>query len=640
MPWRDTGLPTTAVRRLPWWMFVDASANGNANGNGNDNAYNASNHVAVPLLEDASMKKERSFTSSPIPKGSTPGVPVPVPIPVPLLYRESPETMDTASTTSSFSSIPFHLPTTTDPPVGVLLDAAAPVHYSLSSSSSLLDDDDPSFVGSAAVDLGDSRQSAASPTTTAATTTVGSDIESAFEFEERVRTREKGRDAPQQQQHEEQQQQQASRSIRTRLVSQQEPSVGSERLQRLEDHDQSCRRHISTGCQEAADWDGESPQVPTNIRYGRLSPQGLGRDYAHSSVDSEPSLSIDCAQPQPPPSPDAVADAVVEGEMLCTLLETSSLEVWEQDIESMESGTLRQSENFCPLSRPRELDLNLKIFAKKDHVTPLAWHGVSPIMEPNTAAEIEKESLSPIVSHVCSSPSSVPSMYHASPETMDTATSVTVTEHTGVVVLPSPIHLRFANHEMPLKTKARIVPHQALGNHDGDQDQDHDASVDDASWSALTIGSGCSIVESNSIITSRKGGSLWYTVVANVLFGDTKYLVQTFFSHGQLYRRSYQGGASFGMATALICMQLHRHLQLLLLHIPLHFHLHIIHFGFLLPLPAVVLVVVAILPFVAVWIEVHTPHNVEEATLAVLATLLSLSIKLFTTPVHHLYNIT
>jgi hypothetical protein len=147
---------------------------------------------------------------------------------------------------------------------------------------------------------------------------------------------------------------------------------------------------------------------------------------------------------------------------------------------------------------------------------------------------------------------------------------------------------------MPLET-VRIAPHEALG--------DDDASVDD---SVSALSPGCSIMESSS-----KGGSLLNTV-ANVLFGDTEYLVQTFFSstHNHrlvLYRRSYQGGASFGMATAFICMQLH------------------IHFAFLLPLPAV-----AILPMVAVWVEVHTPHDVDEATLAVCATILSLSIKLFT----------
>jgi hypothetical protein len=176
---------------------------------------------------------------------------------------------------------------------------------------------------------------------------------------------------------------------------------------------------------------------------------------------------------------------------------------------------------------------------------------------------------------------------------MDT-TGVTVTEHTGVP--PSPILLSFSTHKMPLQT-VRIAPHETLC--------DDDASVDD-SVSALSPCTGCSIVESSS-----KVGSLLNTV-ANVLFGDTKYLTPTFSIHHDqlqvLYRRSYQGGASFGMATALICMQLH------------------IHFAFLLPLPAV-----AILPMVAAWVEVHTPHDVDEATLAVFATILSLSIKLFTT---------
>jgi hypothetical protein len=622
----DARLPTAAMRSP--WCWVGG---------------NSSNRVSMP---PASIKK--GIFSSPI-KGSNP---------VPSLDHQPPKTMDTASTTSSFSSIPFHLPTS-DP--HVLVDAPL---YSL----------DPIFV-----ELGDSLSAP----------TVCPDIES--EFEEWMRIREL-RDTEQ--------------DVPVCMFSQQELSVGSE-IQRLDDLD----KYVLSSQFQEAHCDGESQQVPTHIRDGRPSLRCMG-DSVRSS-DSEHSLSSVCepvgailctletscleiwqqdidsmergtlrqdentcpfsfsttrareldlnvankyhvyalashgvwpktmeptaeiekgilspiiiCSSSPSPGPSMYHDESPE------TMDTTSVTVTEHTgvtspihlrysnalgdddasvddsasalspgcsiVESSKSGSLLNavanvlfgdSESLAQTFSSHRL-LYRRNVANKYHVYALTSHGVSPTMEPT--ADIEKGISSPIL--ICrSSLSSVPSMYHESPKTMDT-TSMTVTEHTGVLPA-SPIHLRFSNHKMPLET-VRIAPHEALG--------DDDASVDD---SVSALSPGCSIMESSS-----KGGSLLNTV-ANVLFGDTEYLVQTFFSstHNHrlvLYRRSYQGGASFGMATAFICMQLH------------------IHFAFLLPLPAV-----AILPMVAVWVEVHTPHDVDEATLAVCATILSLSIKLFT----------
>jgi hypothetical protein len=311
---------------------------------------------------------------------------------------------------------------------------------------------------------------------------------------------------------------------------------------------------------------GVLPSSPTHSRFSnhkmplktaRLAPhEAFGDDDVSVDDDSLSALSTGCS--------------IVESSKGGSLLNTVA-NVLFGDAESLVP-------NFSSLDRRL---FNRYNFAERDE-----RQGVSPTMEPT--ADIEKGISSPIP--IYSSSRSVPSIYHEPPEAMDT-TSVTFTEHTAA--LPSsPIHFRCSNHKMPLKT-AGMGPHEGLN--------DDDASVDDDSLSVLTTGTGCFVEESS------KGGSLLNTV-ADVLFGEKKYLVRTFCSHRKLlYCRSYQGGASFGMATALLCIQLH------------------IHFAFLLPLPAV-----AILPVVAVWVEVHTAHDVDEAKLGVIATILSLSIKLFT----------